>query len=62
LSSSDRHTGEDLKHALEDIAEHEGMKSALILEAASLRHMLLRDIKSFPDPWPITDDRDLDKD
>jgi hypothetical protein len=48
--------GEDLKHALEAITEAEGVRSAVIVGgAASLRRAVLRNVKTFPEVWPITD-------
>ncbi len=48
--------GEDLKRAIEAIAEAEGMQNALILGgAASLRRATLRNVRLWPEPWPITD-------
>jgi uncharacterized protein len=48
--------GEDLKHSLEAIADAEGVHSAVIIGgAASLRRVTLRNVKTFPESWPITD-------
>jgi hypothetical protein len=48
--------GEDLKHSLEAIAESENVHSAAIIGgAASLRRVILRNVKTFPESWPITD-------
>jgi len=48
--------GEDLKHSLEAIAEAERVHSAVIIGgAASLRRVTLRNVKTLPEAWPITD-------
>lgn len=47
---------EDVKRAIEAIAEAEGLAGALILGgAASLRRVTLRNVRVAPERWPITD-------
>jgi len=48
--------GCDLIKSLEEIAERENLRSAVVLSgAASLRQVTLRNVRLFPDGFPITD-------
>lgn len=49
--------GEDVLPAITEIADHYGIKHAIIVGgAASLTHAVLRNVRRYPDDFPITDD------